>query len=146
MQGTKLRMLLGLGLAAAGASGAVAQDQGHHHQTGMPTTEAEGAAPPVYDNLGSLHHKITTESPLAQQYFDQGLRLTYAFNHDEAIRSFAEGTRQDSTCAMCFWGIAYARGPNINAPMDTSAAKPAWDAIHSGPRRWPRGRHPRSAT
>lgn len=129
MQGTMLRMLLGLGLAAAGAGGAMAQDQGHHHATGMPTTGAEGQAPPVYDNLGSLHHTITTKSPLAQQYFDQGLRLSYAFNHEEAIRSFAEGTRQDSTCAMCFWGIAYARGPNINAPMDTSAVRPAWDAI-----------------
>ncbi|MGH7527757.1 MAG: tetratricopeptide repeat protein [Gemmatimonadales bacterium] len=129
MQGTMLRLLLGLGLGTAGAGGAMAQDQGHHHATGMPTTEAEGQAPPVYDNLGSLHHKITTKSPLAQQYFDQGLRLTYGFNHEEAIRSFAEGARQDSTCAMCFWGIAYARGPNINAPMDTSAAKPAWHAI-----------------
>ena len=64
----------------------------------------------------------------AQQYFDQGLRLTYGFNHDEAVKSFKEGLKHDSTCAMCYWGIAYALGPNINLPMDTAAARPAYDA------------------
>src|SRR5690606_37846689 len=54
------------------------------------TTEAAGARAPLYDNLGSLHHEITTASPEAQQYFDQGLRLSYAFNHAEAIRAFRQ--------------------------------------------------------
>ena len=72
---------------------------------------------------------VATRAPLAQQYFDQGLRLTYGFNHDEAIKAFREGARQDSTCAMCWWGIAYALGPNINAPMDTAAVTPAWEAL-----------------
>jgi hypothetical protein len=93
---------------------------------GQPT--AETAAPPIYDNLGTLHKEITTTSQLAQQYFDQGLRLTYAFNHDEAIKSFEQGVRHDSTCAMCYWGIAYALGPNINVPMDTSAMPAAYQA------------------
>src|SRR5690349_8717000 len=93
---------------------------------GQPT--AETAAPPIYDNLGTLHKEITTTSQLAQQYFDQGLRLTYAFNHDEAIKSFEQGVRHDSTCAMCYWGIAYALGPNINVPMDTSAMRAAYQA------------------
>ena len=65
---------------------------------------------------------------MAQQYFDQGLRLTYAFNHDEAIKSFKEGLKHDSTCAMCYWGVAYALGPNINLPMDTSLVQPAYEA------------------
>jgi tetratricopeptide (TPR) repeat protein len=95
----------------------------------MPTTTAEGNPAPLYDNLGTLHHTITAASPEAQRYFDQGLRLGYGFNHDEAIASYTEGTRRDSTCAMCWWGIAYAMGPNINAPMDTTVVKPAWEAI-----------------
>jgi tetratricopeptide (TPR) repeat protein len=97
-----------------------------NHPPGEPTTET--AEPPLYDNLGTLHREITTTSQLAQQYFDQGLRLTYAFNHDEAIKSFHQGLKHDSTCAMCYWGIAYALGPNINLPMDTSAVGPAYQA------------------
>ena len=84
---------------------------------------------PLYDNLGTYHMAVTTKSPVAQQYFDQGLRLTYGFNHDEAIKSYREGIREDSTCAMCWWGVAYALGPNINVPMDTAAVKPAWEAV-----------------
>jgi tetratricopeptide (TPR) repeat protein len=95
----------------------------------MPTATEVGAAVPLYDNLGDLSHKVSTSSAAAQWYFDQGLRLTYAFNHDEAIASFTQATREDSTCAMCWWGIAYAMGPNINAPMDTSAYRPAYAAI-----------------
>jgi tetratricopeptide (TPR) repeat protein len=104
--------------------------QEHAHPPGMPTTgKSTAAATPLYDNLGTLHHTITTRAEAAQQYFDQGLRLTYAFNHDEAIKSFKEGLKHDSTCAMCYWGIAYALGPNINLPMDTSAVRPAWEAV-----------------
>lgn len=84
---------------------------------------------PLYDNLGTYHMAITTKSPVAQKYFDQGLRLTYGFNHDEAIKSYREGIREDSTCAMCWWGVAYALGPNINVPMDTAAVRPAWEAV-----------------
>src|SRR6185436_10774087 len=79
--------------------------QEHQHPPGQPT--AETAATPLYDNLGTLHKDITTQSDAAQKYFDQGLRLIYAFNHDEAIKSFKEGLKRDSTCAMCYWGIAY---------------------------------------
>ncbi|MBI3803221.1 MAG: hypothetical protein HY282_05600 [Nitrospirae bacterium] len=73
---------------------------------------------PLYNNLGKHHHQITTQSPLTQRYFDQGLRLTYGFNHDEAIAAFKEGARLDPDCAMCYWGAALAMGPNINLPMD----------------------------
>lgn len=87
------------------------------------------SGPPLYDNLGSLTHPITTSIPTAQRYFDQGLRLTYAFNHAEAIRAFREAARLDSTCAVCWWGVALAYGPNINLPMDSAAGAAAWDAL-----------------
>ena len=83
---------------------------------------------PIYRNLGDFHRTVTA-IPIAQRYFDQGLRLYYAFNHAEAIRAFEEGARRDPRCAMCWWGAALARGPNINAPMDTGAVAPAWAAI-----------------
>ncbi len=92
-------------------------------------TGAEQAAPPLFDNLGSLHHPISTTSELAQRYFDQGLRLVYAFNHEEAIRSFEEAARRDSTAAMPYWGIALALGPNINAAMTKPDERRALDAI-----------------
>ena len=103
--------------------------QEHQHPPGLPTSEAASAETPLYDNLGTLTHTITTESQQAQQFFNQGLRLTYGFNHDEAIKSFRMGLKHDSTCAMCYWGIAYALGPNINLPMDTSLVRPAWEAV-----------------
>ncbi|HET6342721.1 MAG TPA: hypothetical protein VFG78_11140 [Gemmatimonadota bacterium] len=83
----------------------------------------------LYDDLGDHHYEISTENPLTQQYFDQGLRLTWAFNHAEAIRAFEEAARLDPECAMCYWGIAYAYGPNINAPMDSTSGVAAWNAV-----------------
>jgi tetratricopeptide (TPR) repeat protein len=93
---------------------------------------ADAATPdrePLYTNLGTLHLPVTTRSPEAQKYFDQGLRLTYAFNHAEAIRSYQQATELDPGCAMCHWGIALALGPNINWPMEPGAVAPAWAAI-----------------
>jgi tetratricopeptide (TPR) repeat protein len=91
--------------------------------------ETAQASPPLFDNLGSLHHPISTGSELAQQYFDQGLRLVYAFNHEEAIRSFEEATRHDPNAAMPYWGIALALGPNINAAMSKDNERRAKEAI-----------------
>jgi tetratricopeptide (TPR) repeat protein len=84
---------------------------------------------PLYDNLGEHHYAITTSVALAQRYFDQGLRLYYGFNHAEAIRAFEQAARLDADCAMCYWGIALAHGPNINAPMDATAGVAARAAI-----------------
>jgi tetratricopeptide (TPR) repeat protein len=92
---------------------------------------------PLYDNLGSLQHTITTASPEAQSYFNQGLRLSYAFNHAEAIRSFRQAIALDPGCAMCYWGVAYALGPNINAPITPEAAKEAFAAIEEARKRAP---------
>lgn len=88
-----------------------------------------GAREPLLDNLGTLHYPMTTTNPLAQRYFDQGMRLVYAFNHEEAIRSFEEAARIDPGAAMAYWGIALALGPNINAPMDREQERTAYDAI-----------------
>ncbi len=83
---------------------------------------------PLYTNLGSHHTRISTTVALTQQYFDQGLRLVYGFNHAEAIRSFTRAAELDPTCAMCYWGIALAYGPNINAPMDSASGVAAYAA------------------
>lgn len=83
---------------------------------------------PLYADLGDHHHQITTSSPMAQKYFDQGLRLVYAFNHAEAVASFRYALRFDDACAMCYWGIALALGPNINLAMDDESVVAAWQA------------------
>jgi len=84
---------------------------------------------PLLEGLGDHHYEITTSAPLAQQYFDQGLRLYYAFNHTEAVRSFREAQRLDPSCAMCYWGEALAYGPNINLAMDRPSALAAYAAV-----------------
>jgi tetratricopeptide (TPR) repeat protein len=86
---------------------------------------------PLFSNLGTLHHPITTSSPGAQQYFDQGLRLVFAFNHEEAINSFREAAKLDPQAAMPHWGIALALGPNINLPMDPAREKQAVEEIQT---------------
>ncbi len=78
-------------------------------------------AVPLYDGLGSVHFPITTSNPQAQRYFDQGLGFAYGFNHAAAIAAFREAQRLDPACALCYWGEAFAYGPNINAPMDPAA-------------------------
>jgi len=84
-----------------------------HDQHAAPSSSVP---PDLYDDLGSYTRKISTSSEKAQRYFDQGLRLIYAFNHDEAKRAFEEASRQDPACAMCQWGVAITLGPNINLP------------------------------
>ena len=83
------------------------------------------STPPLWNNLGQLSYRITTDNARAQRYFDQGLRLNYAFNHAEAARAFRAAQRLDPTCAMCYWGEALVLGPNINMPMDARAVQPA---------------------
>lgn len=84
---------------------------------------------PLYTNLGSHHKRISTTISAAQQYFDQGLRLVYGFNHAEAIRSFTRAAELDPACAMCYWGIALAYGPHVNAPMDAASGVAAYAAV-----------------
>ena len=84
--------------------------------------------PPLWPGLGSITFKITTTNERAQAYFDQGLRLAYAFNHGEAQRAFRMAQKLDPGCAMCFWGEALVLGPNINLPMQEDAVAPAYAA------------------
>ena len=78
------------------------------------------AAVPLYDGLSKISFPITTGNPQAQRYFEQGMGFAYGFNHAGAIASFREAQRLDPQCAMCWWGEAFAHGPNINAPMDVA--------------------------
>src|SRR5260370_31934106 len=98
---------------------------------GLPSTVtqwAEGAR--LFGGLGDFHRAVNTHSPEAQAYFDQGMRLLWAFNHDEATRSFAKAGQLDPQCAMCWWGLALTRGPNYNLPiMAEPPAAGAWEAL-----------------
>src|SRR5215470_6512581 len=106
-------------------------------RTEVPPTEMKAAVPapafadsdpPLWDGLGFVTYKISTSSAEAQAYFDQGLRLAYAFNHGEAQRAFRKAQKLDPSCAMCFWGEALVLGPNINLPMQEDAVGPAFTA------------------
>ena len=123
-----------LALAAALVASAPAAALAHHtdaqsHDMAPAAASAQAGTLPLYTNLGTWHHKIQTRSPKAQQYFDQGLRMVYAFNHDEAIAAFEEAGKLDPSCAMAPWGVALASGPNINLPIDSVHAKVAYAAI-----------------
>ncbi|CAD0113289.1 unnamed protein product [Aureobasidium uvarum] len=76
-------------------------------------------APTEYPyDLGAHHTTVTTSSKSAQQWFDRGLIWTYAFNHEEAIGCFQCAIEEDADCAMAYWGLAYASGPNYNKPWE----------------------------
>ena len=90
---------------------------------------AEAAPPKLLEHLGAQVHPIQTSTPLAQRYFDQGMILTFGFNHEAAIRSFEEAARLDPSCTMCRWGIALALGPNINAAMGPEAGNRAYREV-----------------
>ena len=99
-----------------------AMAQGHSaHQAPKPATLVSG--------IGDLHHPVTTSNPEAQKFFDQGLRLIYAFNHDEAARSFQRAAGLDPKMAMAYWGIADAVGPNYNDPASDERFQQAHEAI-----------------
>ena len=92
--------------------------------------KAVTGAEPLFEGLGSFGRKITTSQGQAQRYFDQGLSLLFAFNHDEAIRSFRKAAEYDPHAAMAWWGISIANGPHINNPtMSPDNSKAAWEAL-----------------
>jgi len=102
-------------------SGAVAQDHAAHATKAHSVTLVTG--------LGDLHHPVSTHNLEAQKFFDQGLRFIYAFNHDEAARSFQHAAELDPKLAMAYWGVAEAVGPNYNDPADPDRYKHAHDAV-----------------
>ena len=141
-------LLLVLAVACAGGSSAPPPGT-----AGTASAKAPPPPPPVpatvlalaqgaqlFDDLGPLGRSVGTASPEAQRYFDQGLRLAYGFNHDEATRSFARAAELDHGCAACLWGVAWTLGPNYNVPMLADRAQAAWDALQAARERAPRAR------
>jgi tetratricopeptide (TPR) repeat protein len=122
-------VLVVLVVIAIAAVGFQVMQRGAVEGAGEAAAELSAAPVPLFDNLGSFHRPISTNVAVAQDYFDQGLRLTYAFNHVEAIRAYEEAARRDPDCAICYWGIAYAYGPNINLPMDRESGIAAYGAV-----------------
>ncbi len=114
-----------------GASPTVAQHHNQHDERALAEDPrlAPGQLSPVLEGLGENHFKVTTNSPRAQMFFDQGLKLTYGFNHQEALRSFKEAARLDPDCAMAYWGWALVLGPNLNLPMQADVVEQAYEAI-----------------
>ncbi len=100
-----------------------AQEHPASHQT------AKSRPATLVTGLGNLHHPVSTKNAQAQKFFDQGLRYIYAFNHDEAARSFQHAGDLDPKLAMAFWGVAEAIGPNYNDPADPERFKKAHDAV-----------------
>ena len=129
----RLSSVLLLTTALALPLGGCVDDMGDMHAGGAHAAHGShgGAAvkTPLLDTLGTHSHKITTSSAEAQAYFDQGYRQLFNFNHAAAIASFQEALKRDANCAMCWWGIAFAHGPNINMPMMPDAVVPANEAI-----------------
>jgi tetratricopeptide (TPR) repeat protein len=83
----------------------------------------------LMSGLGDLHHPVSTSNPEAQRFFDQGMRLIYAFNHEEAAGSFERAAELDPNMAMAYWGLAEAVGPNYNDPADPDRYKKAHEPI-----------------
>jgi tetratricopeptide (TPR) repeat protein len=102
-----------------------------------PTADAPRVSPPemalvgavLLDGLGDYSFPITSSRPEVQRWFDQGLALTYGFNHDAAERAFLKATELDPACAMCWWGAALVLGPHVNAAMDPANNAGAWSRL-----------------
>lgn len=137
-----IRLALALCAALAGGAGVVAQQPvretpapvpGHRHYASPAFAQdqrsPEGAIAPRLQNLGSHTFPVTTRSPEAQRFINQGLNLSYAFNHAESGRAFREAARLDPDCAMAYWGQALVLGPNVNAAMDPADEPKALEAI-----------------
>ena len=109
------------GLFAISLSATVFAQSDNMAATAKPATLVSG--------IGEQHHPVSTKNGQAQQFFDQGLRYIYAFNHDEAARSFQRAADLDAKLAMAYWGIAEAVGPNYNDPASEDRFKQAHEAI-----------------
>src|ERR1700724_829666 len=115
-----MKMLAAVVCGMLSCFGVAAQDHASHAST-RPVTMVTG--------LGDLHHPVSTSHAQAQQFFDQGLRFIYAFNHDEAARSFQHAAELDPKLAIAYWGIAEAVGPNYNDPASEDRFQQAHEAI-----------------
>ena len=111
--GVAFAICIGLSVAATGATAAVKNEP----------------PPRLIPGLGEVHHPVSTKNREAQQFFDQGLKLVYGFNHDEARRSFQRAAELDPKLAMAWWGVALTLGPNYNLPVDPEREKAGYDAV-----------------
>ncbi len=110
--GVTLAVSIGLSVATIGSSAPAKKE----------------SRPRLMPGLGDVHHPVSTKIREAQQFFDQGLKLVYGFNHDEARRSFQRAAELDPKLAMAWWGVALTLGPNYNLPVDPAREKAGYDA------------------
>jgi len=121
---TRLAIILALGISTLTlCESAFAQEHPEH------AAPAKAKSATLMTGYGNWHHPVSTKNAQAQAFFDQGLRLIYAFNHDEAARSFQRATELDPKLAMAHWGIAEAVGPNYNDPASEDRFVQAHAAI-----------------
>lgn len=99
------------------------------HKAGTAAPDLAPVGATLLEGLGDYSMPVSSGHPDVQRWFDQGLALTYGFNHDAAERSFLKAAELDPDCAMCWWGAALVLGPHVNAAMDPAAAPKAWDRL-----------------
>src|ERR1700758_2094578 len=119
----RLRMLTLFALVLVLSAHAFAQEHSEH------AAPAKAKSATLMSGYGTWHHPVSTKNAQAQAFFDQGLRQIYAFNHDEAARSFQRAGELDPKLAMAFWGVAEAVGPNYNDPASDDRFVKAHEAI-----------------
>ena len=112
-----LGAILALVLSCAVARAQTAVHQHYAKDARTEQSAADGRRAPRLQSLGVHRFPVSTRNAEAQRFVDQGLNLTYGFNHAEAGRAFQEAARLDPRCAMAYWGQALVLGPNINLPM-----------------------------
>ncbi len=125
-------LLLASALAVSVSLPVRAQTPNHAHYkkpVGYDNPAPSGAIAPRLQNLGAHTFPVTTKSQRAQLFFNQGINLSYGFNHAEAGRAFGEAARLDPDCAMAYWGQALVLGPNINAPMPPEDEPKAYELV-----------------
>ncbi|MBB6599739.1 hypothetical protein [Luteimonas sp. MC1825] len=118
---------------AATALALVSSGCGQH----ASTADAPRSSPPemamvgavLLEGLGDYSFPVSSTHPEVQRWFDQGLALTYGFNHDAAERAFLKATELDPACAMCWWGASLVLGPHVNAAMDPADNADAWSRL-----------------
>src|ERR1044072_697894 len=116
-------LLMALTISLSLSAVALGQHTGHKatDDKEQPATQMSG--------MGTHHHPVSTTNAEAQKFFEQGLSFVFAFNHNEAIRSFKRAAELDPQLAMAHWGVALALGPNINSDVDPEREKAAYEAV-----------------
>jgi tetratricopeptide (TPR) repeat protein len=119
-------LVLMLVILAAAAGGYYAYDR---MKGGSPAPDLAPVGATLLEGLGDYSMPVTTSGPEVQRWFDQGLAMTYGFNHDAAERSFLKAAELDPGCAMCWWGASLVLGPHVNSTMDPANNAKAWDRL-----------------